>query len=98
MQNMKKLKEDALRRKREFEEKQRNQELQQQRRTSGGRPRPDRHRSAATRNQKAADSRHKAQAPAAHHKKPRKTPARWVLDILLILGTLMVLVMLFNPY
>lgn len=101
MQNMRKLKEDALRRKQEFEEKQRNEELQKQRKMSGGRPRRDRRRSEAQTRNKQGGSSSRRNMPVAHpqvKKKAKRTPARWVIDTLLVLGTLIALVMLFNPY
>jgi len=101
MPNMRKLKEDALRRKHEFEELQRNEELQKQRKMSGGRrPRTNqgRHRSDQGRNTPANNKRGDLSARHQPRKKPKKTPARWIIDTLLVLGTLMVLVMLFNPY
>lgn len=102
MQNMRKLKEDALRRKHEFEEKKRNEELQKQRKMAGGRPRPDRRGSSAqARNGRGSASQQRRNVPAARpqmRKKAKRTPARWVVDTLLVLGTLIVLVMLFNPY
>lgn len=104
MQNMRKLKEDALRRKHEFEEKQRNDELQKQRKMSGGRPRPrpDRGRAGAQQTRgKGSTSQRRSNVPAARpqmRKKAKRTPARWVIDTLLVLGTLIALVMMFNPY
>ena len=103
MQNMRKLKEDALRRKQEFEENKRNEELQKQRKMAGGRPRrPDRRGSSAqARNGRGSASQQRRNVPAARpqmRKKAKRTPARWVVDTLLVLGTLIVLVMLFNPY
>lgn len=99
MPNMRKLKEDALRRKHEFEEQQRNEELQKQRKMSGGRqPRSDRRRPAQSRSSQANDKRNRAPARPQMRRKPKKTPARWVVDTLLVLGTLIVLVILFNPY
>lgn len=99
MQNMKKLKEDALRRKHEFEEQQRIEELQKQRKMGGGH---GQHRSKRRDEGQNRSRKRKEQsaAPATkhQHKKPKKTPARWVLDTLLVLGTLIALVALFNPY
>ena len=100
MQNMRKLKEDALRRKQEFEEKQRHEELQKQRKMNGGRPRPRPERRRPAQSRSAAPARNKAAAPQrpVMRKKARRTPARWVLDTLLVLGALIVLVVMFNPY
>ena len=99
MQNMRKLKEDALRRKHEFEEKKRNEELQKERKMGGGRPRPDKRRAGQARSQGSASQRRNVPArQPVMRKKPKKTPARWVIDTLLVLGTLIALVMLFNPY
>ena len=104
MQNMRKLKEDALRRKHEFEENKRNEELQKQRKMTGGRSRPRSDRrgsSAQARNGRGSASQQRRNVPAARpqmRKKAKRTPARWVVDTLLVLGTLIVLVMLFNPY
>ena len=101
MQNMRKLKEDALRRKHEFEEKKRNDELQKERKMGGGRPRPrpDKRRAGQARSQGSSSQRRSVPArQPVMRKKPKKTPARWVIDTLLVIGTLIALVMLFNPY
>ncbi|WP_417596539.1 hypothetical protein [Oceanospirillum sp.] len=100
MQNMRKLKEDALRRKQEFEEKQRNDEFKKQRKMSGGRSsRSDKRRPSKGRGSSAQDQRRKAvPARTQVRKKAKKTPGRWVIDTLLVVGTLMALVALFNPY
>ena len=93
MANMQKLKEDALRRKHEHEEKQRKEEL---RKMKSGRPRSGKERERpSARNQRGKTD---TPAPVSARRKPKKTPARWVVDILLVLGALMLLVMMFNPY
>lgn len=103
MQNMRKLKEDALRRKHEFEEKQRTDELRKERKMAGGRPRPrpDRRRAGAQQPRTQGSASQRRNVPAARpqmRKKAKRSPARWVIDTLLVLGTLIALVMLFNPY
>lgn len=94
MANMQKLKADALKRKHEHDEKQRQEEL---RKLKSGRPRQSRDRERpAGRNARGRNNAAPTQAPV--HRKPKKTPTRWVVDILLVLGALMLLVMMFNPY
>lgn len=97
MPNMQKLKEDALRRKQEYEEKQRNEARRKQRKMNGGRA-EGRSRRDTGRHGKTTDRHQQTASRAPVRKKPKKTPARWVIDTLLVLGTLIVLVMLFNPY
>ncbi|NLW03995.1 MAG: hypothetical protein GX029_02020 [Pseudomonadaceae bacterium] len=92
MVDMAKLKEDALQRKRQHEEK----ELRKQvagskkpaRRTSGS-------RGGKTRGNASAQ-RDLAERPKA--KKSKRSVSRWVLDILLFLGALIVVILMFNPF
>ncbi len=94
MVDMAKLKEDALRRKQEHEEKELKRQMQ-------------RRKSAAPRKKNTASSR-TAQRPAARGartqvvqaqpKKRKRSISRWVLDILLVLGALLVMVMFINPF
>ncbi|WP_157834584.1 hypothetical protein [Oceanospirillum beijerinckii] len=85
---MNKLKQDALRRKQEFEDKQRAAEFRKQRDRSVKSGRKKREQAAAAAKQKQGMQK----------KKPKKSPARWMVDILLVLGAMLVLIMLFNPY
>ncbi|WP_028304110.1 hypothetical protein [Oceanospirillum maris] len=99
MQNMRKLKEDALRKKQEFEEKKRNEEFRKQRKMAGGHTRANQSRNGTKgRKSQAGKGKAGAQVQPQMRKKPKRTPARWIIDTLLVLGALMVLVVLFNPY
>lgn len=97
MVDMAKLKEDALQRKRQHEEK----ELKKQvlgnkkpaRRTSASGSRGSRTRGSA-RNSSAQGNA--AQQPKV--KKNKRSVSRWVLDILLVLGALIVVMLMFNPF
>ncbi len=93
MADMNKLKEDALRRKQEFEDKKRSEEFRKQRDRSNRSSHKKRDRDASGRGRKG-----QAKPAMQVRKKAKKTPMRWVVDILLVLGTLLVLIMLFNPY
>ena len=88
MADMNKLKQDALRRKQEFEDKKRSEEFRKQKNRSVKSGRQKREKAAAAAKQKQAMQK----------KKPKKSPARWVVDILLVLGALLLLIVLFNPY
>lgn len=93
MADMNKLKEDALRRKQEFEDKKRSEEFRKQRDRSKRSSHKKHDRDASGRGRKG-----QAKPAMPVRKKAKKTPMRWVVDILLVLGTLLVLIMLFNPY
>lgn len=93
MVDMAKLKEDALQRKRQHEEK----ELRKQ---VSGSKKPARRASAtksrASKTRSAAPQRGAAERPKA--KKAKRSVSRWVLDILLFLGALIVVIIMFNPF
>ncbi len=94
MVDMAKLKEDALQRKRQHEEK----ELRKQ---VSGSKRPARRSSASRGSKTRGNARNAAQPNTATPSKARKkkrSVSRWVLDILLFLGALMVVIFMFSPF
>lgn len=94
MVDMAKLKEDALQRKRQHEEK----ELRKQ---VSGSKRPARRSSASRGRKTRGNARNAAQPNTATPSKARKkkrSVSRWVLDILLFLGALMVVIFMFSPF
>lgn len=99
MVDMAKMKEQALRRKQEHEEK----ELRRQMKRSKSASRRSSSRSA---NRSNAGGRGRANPSAqralaqqrTRPKKAKRSISRWVLDILLVLGALFVILMIFNPF
>jgi len=99
MVDMAKMKEQALQRKREHEER----ELRKQMKGSKSSSR----RSASSnsgrgRSRAGGRSNPSAQRALAQQrvqpKKRKRSISRWVLDILLVLGALLVIVIMFNPF
>ncbi|HKM15573.1 MAG TPA: hypothetical protein VJY63_06595 [Marinospirillum sp.] len=96
MVDMAKLKEDALQRKRQHEEK----ELKKQ--VSGSKKPARRTSASGSRGSKTRGSaRNSAQGNMVAQpkgKKNKRSVSRWVLDILLVLGALIVVMLMFNPF
>lgn len=94
MVDMAKMKEQAMQRKREHDEKELRKQL-----GSSRRPAPRRSSRAAP---KSSSSRRgqpaPAAAPRAKPKKAKRSISRWALDILLFLGTLLALIVWLVPF
>lgn len=96
MVDMAKLKEDALQRKRQHEEKELRKQVARSKRparkpsASGSR--------ASARGAANNPSAQRALANKAQPKKRKRSVSRWVLDILLFLGALIVVIFMFNPF
>lgn len=97
MVDMAKLKEEALQRKRQHEEKELKKQLDKSKRpakrssTSSSRNRP---RNAGGANPSAQ----RALTRTAQPQKRKRSVSRWVLDILLFVGALLVVLIMFNPF
>lgn len=97
MVDMAKLKEEALQRKRQHEEKELKKQLDKSKRPA------KRSSTSSSRNRArtAGGANPSAQRALAHTAKPQKrkrSVSRWVLDILLFVGALLVVLMMFNPF
>ena len=97
MVDMAKLKEQALERKRQHEEKELRKQVSRSkrpaRRTSASGSRGNTAKGAA-RNPSAQRALEKRAQP----KKRKRSVSRWVLDILLFLGALITVIIMFNPF
>lgn len=96
MVDMAKLKEEALQRKRQHEEKELRKQVSRSKRPA--------RRSSASRS-RTSPAKGAARNPSAQRalartrpKKAKRSVSRWVLDILLILGALMVVIFMFSPF
>lgn len=95
MADMSKMKEQALQRKREHEER----ELRKQMDKSKRRPSRSSSRGRSGAGGRSNPSAQRALAQqSARPKKRKRSISRWVLDILLVLGALLVMVMVLSPY
>ncbi|SFW98471.1 hypothetical protein [Marinospirillum alkaliphilum] len=99
MVDMAKMKEEALQRKRQHEEKELKKQL-------GLDKRPARRSSSASRERTRTAGRGTTRNPSAQRalaqrpqpKKRKRSVSRWVLDILLVLGALLVVLVMLSPF
>jgi len=96
MADMSKMKEQALQRKREHEERELRKEMGKSKRRPSSRG-DSRGRSRAGGRGNPSAQRALAQQ-RTQPKKRKRSISRWVLDILLVLGALLVIVMVLNPF
>lgn len=94
MVDMAKLKEEALQRKRQHEEKELKKQL-----NKGKKPRNS--SASSSRSSRGSTARNPSAQRALAKQPPKKrkrSVSRWVLDILLFLGALLIMVMMINPF
>lgn len=96
MVDMAKLKEDALQRKRQHEEKELRKQVSRSKRPA--RRAPASRTSTAKGGARNASAQRALTAKRPQPKKRKRSVSRWVLDILLFLGALIVVVIMFNPF
>ncbi|SEI46349.1 hypothetical protein SAMN05421831_102147 [Allopseudospirillum japonicum] len=96
MVDMAKLKEEALKRKRDHEEAERRKQMKPQKSASSSARRAAKPGGAKRSGASAQGKEHTSKGQAAPKKK--RSVSRWVLDILLFLGALLVLTLMFNPF
>lgn len=100
MVDMSKMKEEALRRKREHEEKELRKQMSSSKRRASSRASSRGGRSSARGGARENPSAQRAlaQRQGAQPRKKKRSVSRWVLDILLVLGALLVLVIILSPF
>ena len=98
MVNMNKMKEEALRRKREHEKKELEKQMAASKAASKRSGRKRSHGSASGRRSNPSAQRALAQQQQLRPKKRKRSVSRWVLDILLVLGALLVIVIILSPF
>lgn len=96
MVDMAKLKEDALQRKRQHEEKELRKQVSSSKRPA--RKAPASRNSAAKGRTRGSSSQRALATKRPQTKKRKRSISRWVLDILLFLGALIVVIIMFSPF
>jgi len=96
MVDMAKLKEDALQRKRQHEEKELRKQVSRSKRPA--RRAPASRSSTARSGTRNPSAQRALAAKRTQPKKRKRSVSRWVLDILLFLGALIVVIIMFNPF
>ncbi|MBE0506041.1 MAG: hypothetical protein IBX50_04880 [Marinospirillum sp.] len=94
MVDMAKLKEEALQRKRQHEEKELKKQL-----NKGKKPRSS--SASSSRSNRGSVARNPSAQRALAKQPPQKrkrSVSRWILDILLFLGALLIMLMMINPF
>ncbi len=97
MVDMAKLKEQALERKRQHEEKELRKQVSRSKRPAR-RTSASGSRSSTARGAARNPSAQRALAKRTQPRKRKRSVSRWVLDILLVLGALIVILIMFNPF
>jgi len=95
MVDMAKLKEDALQRKRQHEEKELRKQVSRSKRPAR---RTSASRSKAKGGARNASAQRALATKRTQPKKRKRSVSRWVLDILLFIGALIVVVVMFSPF